>query len=671
MDSTNIDKSNGMEGIFMKRIIVVLLTVLLIMMSCTFAFGYDSAEFSGGNGTEEEPYLISSPEMLEMMLDYPGSYFRLENDIDLSGCFDEDGMFYNDGNLWCPIGSEENPFSGHLDGDGHSIIGLKVYFTTDVSATAGLFGAVENGTIRNLGIKGCNIILEADENISEWAELYAGSIAGIIDNTTIENCFSTGSVTTVSTGSLSAAGALVGSVRGDSFIKTSFNTGKVNAKSIDNLSLAGGICAEVISGKIENCYNAGSVVSSARDESFAYAGGITGEISELAGKETYVATSYNAGNISTVTSSSEKTEDMGKGNAVASGIASFALHACVNNCYTLDVVNDCVGGMQNSGENSESMESGIVTAGVLTDEQMKSRDSFSGFDFDLVWTFDEQTTNYSYPTLKALQHQSIAVTEIEIMTDPEISCTANGGITVSGGVITVTYEDSSTEEIELKAEYIRDTYDIMSREPQEFHISYAGLELYIETVIAHNIDENAPIIHEPTCNEEGYHEYQCNDCGTLFEGETIPFLEHEFKYIVNLEDVCYDKFCVLCEQIIELATEEETIAEIDRVLEEMYLKEISYADKPAFMDIRKLYIMSEYSQTDINNYDMLEILSARFALYSLGDIDLDGIVRARDLSMMLYYYGTTGDCPADLDGDKCVNNDDLSILLYNYGARLE
>ena len=68
--------------------------------------------------------------------------FALSADIDLNG--------YE----WTPIGNDTHPFKGHFNGDGHVVRGLKmnVEIETKTTTYAGLFGYIENGTLRNLGV---------------------------------------------------------------------------------------------------------------------------------------------------------------------------------------------------------------------------------------------------------------------------------------------------------------------------------------------------------------------------------------------------------------------------------------------------------------------------------------------------------------------------------------
>lgn len=65
----------------------------------------------------------------------------LKADIDLSGI----------NSSWVPIGKESFPFEGVFDGQGHAITGFKYTATSDCN---GLFGVINNATVKNFSISG-------------------------------------------------------------------------------------------------------------------------------------------------------------------------------------------------------------------------------------------------------------------------------------------------------------------------------------------------------------------------------------------------------------------------------------------------------------------------------------------------------------------------------------
>ena len=112
---------------------------------------------------------------------------------------------------WTPIN-----FNGTFDGNGYEISNLTINNTT--GGNIGLFGTV-GGTIKNLGVKNVNIIV----NSSNYASV--GAIAG--QATDIQNCYVTGvgavKVTCSNKTSTSYVGGLVGSVNNISYSYANIN----------------------------------------------------------------------------------------------------------------------------------------------------------------------------------------------------------------------------------------------------------------------------------------------------------------------------------------------------------------------------------------------------------------------------------------------------------------
>jgi hypothetical protein len=135
--------------------------------------------FDQGNGTEEDPYLISTPEELNAIRVMGSVYFKLINDIDLTySTTNEKGIFYNKGKGWKSI----NEFSGVLDGNNKKIIGL----TQNVcNENAGLFRNV-TGKIMNLNLENININADYDGTVSEYnISGLTSSLNGEIDDVVV------------------------------------------------------------------------------------------------------------------------------------------------------------------------------------------------------------------------------------------------------------------------------------------------------------------------------------------------------------------------------------------------------------------------------------------------------------------------------------------------------
>ena len=179
--------------------------VLAILLSCMFmiglfptvvlAEGYESesipaeitsANFSGGKGTEEDPYQIANAEDLKAFAAKVNEGETaicgiLMSDIDLNPgiTFNEDGT-YTGGTpeQWIPIGTNGNNYSGTFYGNGKTIIGLYINNTND--DYQGLF-AQSTGIIQDLGI--VNSYLCAHD--------YVGGIVGRNGTGRVINCYNT------------------------------------------------------------------------------------------------------------------------------------------------------------------------------------------------------------------------------------------------------------------------------------------------------------------------------------------------------------------------------------------------------------------------------------------------------------------------------------------------
>lgn len=71
----------------------------------------------------------------------------------------------------------------------------------------------------------------------------------------------------------------------------------------------------------------------------------------------------------------------------------------------------------------------------------------------------------------------------------------------------------------------------------------------------------------------------------------------------------------------------------------------------------------------VENIDTLEMAEARYDLWTKGDVNFDTMINLKDLSQMLSVYGTEN-VPCDITMDGTVNANDFSILLTNYGTKL-
>lgn len=154
----------------------------------------NTAEFLGGDGTEESPYLISNKTHLNNVRNHLDAHFLMVADIEFNEAdFAQGGELYNGGQGWEPIGI----FSGVFDGNGYTVKHLFInrkYHGTTGWINVGLF-SYNKGIIENLGMVESSIT--ASCNVGIWSGGIAGNNVG-----TIQNCYNTGSVLSDSNGNI-------------------------------------------------------------------------------------------------------------------------------------------------------------------------------------------------------------------------------------------------------------------------------------------------------------------------------------------------------------------------------------------------------------------------------------------------------------------------------------
>ena len=155
--------------------------------------------YSSGSGTINDPWLISSVEDLQLLAstindgsaaefdadctdtgegipgNYHGYYFKQTTDLDLSSIENWDPIGYSGGCY----------FAGHYDGGGYTISNATSTGKNDDEgyATAGIFGWVAFGSVKNLTVKNADFFAEGKNNMS-----YAGGVLAVAYSCTVENC---------------------------------------------------------------------------------------------------------------------------------------------------------------------------------------------------------------------------------------------------------------------------------------------------------------------------------------------------------------------------------------------------------------------------------------------------------------------------------------------------
>lgn len=224
-----------------------------------------SVSFVSGDGSESHPYLISSAEQLDAIRYDLNAHYALMNDVDLSlllGTMVDLNPLTNNGLGWLPIGDSSHPFTGSLDGRGHTISGLVFYIPESDANTyeLGLFGGLDGAILYNLDIEGDALIEH-----SEFVAL--GLLAPVSSDATLSGLNVSGTITLFSETS-SIIGGLIAEAQTTSFNNLDVNI-NIQTHSSNN---SGGLVGYSDSNQFHNVVNRGDV-HAFRSE---YVGGIAG-----------------------------------------------------------------------------------------------------------------------------------------------------------------------------------------------------------------------------------------------------------------------------------------------------------------------------------------------------------------------------------------------------------
>ena len=259
--------------------------------------GTVAAAFAGGSGTKENPYQIANGAQLARFAAIVNGTLdgtqqnkaacgKLTADILLNDISNWTSWNENTAptNSWTPIGSGSQPFTGTLDGDGHSVSGIYINSEADYQGLVGYLGS--GGALQNLGVKASYI--KGGNSV--------GGLCGDNNRGTVKNCYNTGSV---------SGNRYVGGLCGNNYIGTVTNC--YNTGSVEGNNYVGGVCG-YNNRTVTNCYNTGSV------EGNNSVGGVCGY-----NNGDTVTNCYNTGSVS--------------GNRYVGGLCGNNYFGIVTNCY--------------------------------------------------------------------------------------------------------------------------------------------------------------------------------------------------------------------------------------------------------------------------------------------------------------------------------------------------
>ncbi|WP_312650084.1 S-layer homology domain-containing protein [Aminipila sp.] len=238
-------KTKAKKILSLSLILIVTMVIGLLPQMAMPVFATSETPYSSGvpAGTSSAPvtYTISNEAQLSALATkvnsgttYQYTTFVLQDDIALNAA-------------WTPIGAISCPFKGTFDGNNKKISQVKIGSSTTAESIlqyVGLFGYVDSGTIKNLGV---NIAIN-----SNCSNGYVGSLVASNYNATITNCYATGTVTG---GSSANVGGLVGYSQ-SAKITNCHSTGIINGGSSAHV---GGLVGGNYGDTITNCYATGAV----------------------------------------------------------------------------------------------------------------------------------------------------------------------------------------------------------------------------------------------------------------------------------------------------------------------------------------------------------------------------------------------------------------------------
>ena len=240
-----------------------MMLLLAVVTTATWAQTQSFPTASGGTGTEGDPYKIATTADLDALAAdvnsgtaYSGTYFKLTADITYAHTTAWDDATSTENN-YTPIGtklgnftSQHFPFSGTFDGDGHTVSGIRIYRGGSGwgNRSCGLFGYVENGTVKNVTV--------ADARIT--GEQSCGGIVGCINASrgtcTVENCHALSDVAIHAVVDYVAKhGGIAGTSDGSTISGCTSAVTLTVADGLTGCDSFGGIVGQFMSSTMRNC----------------------------------------------------------------------------------------------------------------------------------------------------------------------------------------------------------------------------------------------------------------------------------------------------------------------------------------------------------------------------------------------------------------------------------
>lgn len=292
--------------------------------------------------SEWSSYIRNAHQLQLMALDLSADY-TLANDIDASATNGKDIWL---GGSFASVGNNATPFTGQLDGQGHTIDGLHILRGSN--NYVGLFGSIENATLQDFNLTNATI-----EGFN-----YVGALAGYAMRSHINNVSASGTVT------------------GNQYVGGMVGYGA--EVQIDNASSAGSVSGDTVVGGLAGQVAGASTISNSQSSASSSATGVgtvgglvglnQGTVADSSATGTVQGTNFIGGlignNAGTVRDS-HATGNVG-GTAVLGGLVGLHNGGSIDNSYAEGDVSgqDKIGGLVGESFNaiSGSHAAGDVTA---------------------------------------------------------------------------------------------------------------------------------------------------------------------------------------------------------------------------------------------------------------------------------------------------------------------
>ena len=258
---------------------------LFLALAVVFTMSFAAMPAYAASGTA-----ITSADDLKAMENNPSGSYYLANDIEVPANL----SLFTD---------SRTPFTGTLDGNGHSIKGYSYTAASDDLMHAALFCRTKNASFKNLNMTDVHISVKSGGNFAALAAYGQG--------TTFENITVSGKLS--ASGMINTLGAIVGSLN-DGSITNCTNKADITVTGAAGATAAG-VAGTASATTVKNCTNSGAIsISGPIDGGRSYrAAGVT----NAAGK---VISCKNTGAVSVTTSGS------------AEGVVSLSAAGVVGTC---------------------------------------------------------------------------------------------------------------------------------------------------------------------------------------------------------------------------------------------------------------------------------------------------------------------------------------------------